>query len=228
MAEQHTILLAEDEAALGGIIAESLTTSGFAVTHVTNGKDALQKLQGGGFSLALLDVMMPGMDGFTVAQQLRVTNRHLPIIFLTSKTMPHDVVAGFESGGNDYVKKPFSMLELVARIKALLGQNRLLAAITPAQVNIGRYSFDAVKQQLVFNATLQQLTARESEVLWLLYRHNQTLLTRQQILNAVWGDDNFFNARTLDVFITRLRKHLKQDPQVQIINVRGSGYKLVW
>lgn len=228
MAEQHTILLAEDEAALGGIIAESLTASGFAVTHVTNGKDALQKLQGGGFSLALLDVMMPGMDGFTVAQQLRVTNRHMPIIFLTSKTMPHDVVAGFESGGNDYVKKPFSMLELVARIKALLGQNRLLAAITPAQVNIGRYSFDAVKQQLVFNATLQQLTARESEVLWLLYRHNQTLLTRQQILNAIWGDDNFFNARTLDVFITRLRKHLKQDPQVQIINVRGSGYKLVW
>lgn len=228
MAEQHTILLAEDEAALGGIIAESLTASGFAVTHVTNGKDALQKLQGGGFSLALLDVMMPGMDGFTVAQQLRVTNRHMPIIFLTSKTMPHDVVAGFESGGNDYVKKPFSMLELVTRIKALLGQNRLLAAITPAQVNIGRYSFDAVKQQLVFNATLQQLTARESEVLWLLYRHNQTLLTRQQILNAIWGDDNFFNARTLDVFITRLRKHLKQDPQVQIINVRGSGYKLVW
>lgn len=142
--------------------------------------------------------------------------------------MPHDVVEGFESGGNDYVKKPFSMLELVARIKALLGKNRLLAATTPAQVAIGHYSFDAVKQQLIFNASLQQLTARESEVLWLLYRHNQTLLTKQQILNAIWGDDNFFNARTLDVFITRLRKHLKQDPQVQIINVRGSGYKLVW
>lgn len=228
MAEQHTILLAEDEAALGGIIAESLTASGFAVTHVTNGKDALQKLQHGGFNLALLDVMMPGMDGFTVAQQLRLTNKHLPIIFLTSKTMPQDVVIGFESGGNDYVKKPFSMLELVARIKALLGQNRLLTNTPSSHVNIGRYSFDAVKQQLVFNAAVQQLTARESEVLWLLYQHNQTLLTKQQMLHAIWGDDNFFNARTLDVFITRLRKHLKHDPQVQIINVRGAGYKLVW
>lgn len=201
---------------------------GFTVTHVTNGNHALQLLQSGAFNIALLDVMMPGMDGFTVARQLRLTNMHLPVIFLTSKTMPHDVVEGFESGGNDYVKKPFSMLELVARIKALLGQNRLLAAATPAQVAIGRYSFDAVKQQLIFNAILQPLTARESEVLWLLYRHNQTLLTKQQILKAIWGDDNFFNARTLDVFITRLRKHLKHDPQVQIINVRGTGYKLVW
>lgn len=224
-----TILLAEDELALGNIIAESLETSGFAITHVINGKEALQLLQAGSFSLALLDVMMPGMDGFTVAQQLRLTNRQIPILFLTSKTMPHDVVTGFESGGNDYLKKPFSMLELVVRIKALLSNNRLLAGNAPqTQASIGLYLFDAVKQQLIFNTELKQLTARESEILWLLYRHNRTLLNKQQLLTTIWGDDNFFNARTLDVFITRLRKHLKKDPQVQIINIRGMGYKLVW
>jgi len=224
-----SILLAEDEQALGSIIAESLDASGFAVTHVTNGKEALQLLLSGSFALAVLDVMMPGMDGFTIAQQVRLANKQIPILFVTSKTMPHDVVTGFESGGNDYVKKPFSMLELVVRIKALLGNNRFLNTNTQqAPVNIGLYYFDAVKQQLAFNAALQQLTARESEILWLLYQHNQTLLGKQQLLNTIWGDDNFFNARTLDVFITRLRKHLKKDPNVQIINVRGMGYKLVW
>lgn len=228
MISKPLILLAEDEEALGNIIAESLETSGFAITHVTNGKEALEMLRVGSFALALLDVMMPGMDGFTVAQQLRLTNRQIPIIFLTSKTMPHDVVQGFESGGNDYVKKPFSMLELVARIKALLGNNRLQQNSAQTVANIGRYSFDPVKQQLIFNTEMHQLTARESEILWLLYQNNKTLLSKQQLLNIIWGDDNFFNARTLDVFITRLRKLLRKDPQVQIINVRGAGYKLVW
>lgn len=229
MVTKPAILLAEDEEALGNIIAESLETSGFAITHVTNSNDALRLLQSGSFTLALLDVMMPGIDGFSLAQQLRLTNRQIPIIFLTSKTMPHDVVAGFESGGNDYVKKPFSMLELVVRIKALLGNNKLLNSNTQqTPVNIGLYNFDSVKQQLTFNTNLHQLTARESEILWLLYQHNKTLLTKQQLLNTVWGDDNFFNARTLDVFISRLRKLLKKDPQVQIINIRGAGYKLVW
>jgi len=227
--KKPAILLAEDEEALGNIIAESLETSGFAITHVTDGRQALQMLQDGSFALALLDVMMPGMDGFTVAQQLRLTNKQIPLIFLTSKTMPHDVVAGFESGGNDYVKKPFSMLELVARIKALLGNNRLQQNIAQQPVvSIGLYNFDWIKQQLTYTTELRQLTARESEILWLLYQNNKTLLTKQQLLNTIWGDDNFFNARTLDVFITRLRKLLKKDPQVQIINIRGAGYKLVW
>lgn len=229
MVKKPAILLAEDEEALGNIIAESLETSGFAITHVTDGRQALQMLQDGSFALALLDVMMPGMDGFTVAQQLRLTNKQIPLIFLTSKTMPHDVVAGFESGGNDYVKKPFSMLELVARIKALLGNNRLQQNIAQQPVvSIGLYNFDWIKQQLTYTTELRQLTARESEILWLLYQNNKTLLTKQQLLNTIWGDDNFFNARTLDVFITRLRKLLKKDPQVQIINIRGAGYKLVW
>lgn len=223
------ILLAEDEVALGNIIAESLETSGFSVTHVTDGKEALHLLYTNSYELALLDVMMPGMDGFAIAQQLRLANYQLPILFLTSKTMPHDVVMGFESGGNDYLKKPFSMMELVVRIKVLLGTNRLQAVSTQQiPVAIGRYHFDPTRQQLTLSADIRQLTARENDILWLLYRQKQSLLTKQELLTAIWGDDNFFNARTLDVFITRLRKLLKQDPQVQIINIRGVGYKLVW
>jgi DNA-binding response OmpR family regulator len=223
------ILLAEDETALGNIIAESLEASGFSVTHVADGKEALQLLVTGSYDLALLDVMMPGMDGFAVTQQLRLVNSQVPVLFLTSKTMPHDVVTGFESGGNDYLKKPFSMMELVVRIKALLGNTRLQASGThQGQVTIGRYHFDPTRQQLTFSADIRQLTARESEILWLLYLQKQSLVTKQQMLTTIWGDDNFFNARTLDVFITKLRKLLKQDPQVQIINIRGSGYKLVW
>lgn len=223
------ILLAEDELALGNIIAESLETSGFLVTHVTDGKEALRLLYTNNYDLALLDVMMPGMDGFAIAQELRLANYQLPILFLTSKTLPEDVVTGFESGGNDYLKKPFSMMELVVRIKGLLGTNRLQAgSLQRKPVMIGSYHFDPTRQQLIINADTYQLTARENDILWLLYRQKQNLLTKQELLNTIWGDDNFFNARTLDVFITRLRKLLKQDPRIQIINIRGAGYKLVW
>lgn len=223
------ILLAEDELALGNIIAESLETSGFLVTHVTDGKEALRLLYTNNYDLALLDVMMPGMDGFAIAQELRLANYQLPILFLTSKTLPEDVVSGFESGGNDYLKKPFSMMELVVRIKGLLGTNRLQAgSLQRKPVMIGSYHFDPTRQQLIINADTYQLTARENDILWLLYRQKQNLLTKQELLNTIWGDDNFFNARTLDVFITRLRKLLKQDPRIQIINIRGAGYKLVW
>lgn len=223
------ILLAEDELALGNIIAESLETSGFLVTHVTDGKEALRLLHTNNYDLALLDVMMPGMDGFAIAQELRLANYQLPILFLTSKTLPEDVVTGFESGGNDYLKKPFSMMELVVRIKGLLGTNRLQAgSLQRKPVTIGSYHFDPTRQQLIIYADTYQLTARENDILWLLYRQKQNLLTKQELLNTIWGDDNFFNARTLDVFITRLRKLLKQDPRIQIINIRGAGYKLVW
>lgn len=224
--ERH-ILLAEDESSLGAIIAESLEAAGFLVTHVTDGRLAYENLNAGGYALAVLDVMMPGMDGFTLVQQLRWNHNRIPVLFLTSKTMPHDVVTGFESGGNDYLKKPFSMMELVVRIKALLGANQHMAESIPSPVQIGHYHFDPIRQQLIIRTEQRQLTARESEILWLLFRHKQTLLSRQHILNSIWGDDNFFNARTLDVFITRLRKLLKQDPGIQIINVRGVGYKLV-
>lgn len=153
----------------------------------------------------------------------------MPILFLTSKTMPQDVVDGFESGGNDYLRKPFAMQELVIRIKVLLSDGRLLKKQEQkGPVSIGLYQFDPVKQELVFNLRRQMLTAREAELLWLLYENRQELNSKKKILDTIWGDDNFFNSRTLDVFITKLRKHLREDAGIQIINIRGVGYKLVW
>jgi DNA-binding response OmpR family regulator len=224
-----SILLVEDEQSLGSIIAENLGSAGFRVTHVMSGEQALKTLQLEEFSILILDVMMAGMDGFELARTVRQKDQAVPILFLTSKTMPQDVVEGFESGGNDYLRKPFAMQELVIRIKVLVSEGRLLKKeATPSKVSIGQYQFDAVKQQLTFNLRVQALTAREAELLWLLYKNHQQLSSKKTILEAIWGDDNFFNSRTLDVFITKLRKLLQEDPGVQIINVRGMGYKLVW
>jgi DNA-binding response OmpR family regulator len=224
-----SILLVEDEQSLGSIIAENLESAGFQVMHVMNGEQALDALSKNEFSILILDVMMPGMDGFELARTVRQNDENVPILFLTSKTMPQDVVEGFESGGNDYLRKPFAMQELVIRIKVLVSAGRLLKKeATPSKVSIGQYQFDAVKQQLIFNLRVQTMTAREAELLWLLYKNHQQLSSKKTILEAIWGDDNFFNSRTLDVFITKLRKLLQEDPGVQIINVRGMGYKLVW
>ncbi|WP_028787635.1 response regulator transcription factor [Terrimonas ferruginea] len=224
-----SILLVEDEQSLGSIIAENLTAAGFGVTHVMSGEQALETLEKNEFSILILDVTMAGMDGFELARTIRQSDKIVPILFLTSKTMPQDVVEGFESGGNDYLRKPFAMQELVIRIKVLVSEGRLLKKeTTPTKVSIGQYQFDAVKQQLTINLRVQTMTAREAELLWLLYKNHQQLSSKKVILEAIWGDDNFFNSRTLDVFITKLRKLLQEDPGVQIINVRGMGYKLVW
>lgn len=229
MKNGYSILLSEDEQSLGSIIAENLESAGFSVMHVLSGYDALAALKVQAFSIIVLDVMMPGLNGFELAREIRKSDSLVPILFLTSKTMPQDVVDGFESGGNDYLRKPFAMQELVIRIKVLLSDGRLLKKQEQrGPVNIGLYQFDPVKQELVFNLRRQTLTAREAELLWLLYENRQELNSKKKILEAIWGDDNFFNSRTLDVFITKLRKHLREDAGVQIINIRGVGYKLVW
>lgn len=229
MSDRYSILLVEDEQSLGSIIAENLQSAGFDVTHVMDATEALKALLSVRFSILILDVMMPGMDGFELARQVRRADLSVPILFLTSKTMPQDVVEGFESGGNDYIRKPFAMQELVIRIKVLLSEGRLLKKGTGSSpVEIGKYQFDPVKQQLMFGLRIQTLTARETELLLLLYENRQQLNSKKKILEAIWGDDNFFNSRTLDVFITKLRRHLQEDSGIQIINVRGVGYKLVW
>lgn len=223
------LLLAEDEKALAEIIAESLATQHFDVDCVDNGIQAVSQLQTGAYDIVVMDVMLPGMDGFSVIKRFRQFNQLTPVIFLTSKTMPHDVVHGFECGGNDYLKKPFSMEELVIRLKALLSSNRIINQEAGQQVySIGKYRYDPVKQRLVLNEEITILTARENEILRLLCINKHNAVEKQMILTSIWGSDNFFNARTLDVFITRLRKYLKDDANVQIINLRGIGYKLVW
>jgi len=224
------LLLAEDELALAHIVRESLEENGFEVILCANGEQALQKYKSDRPDILVLDIMMPKMDGFEVARQVRETDKLTPIIFLTARSQPKDVVAGFESGANDYLKKPFSVEELVVRIRVLLSDNRLLSTGKPAGEShqIGSITFNPLKNTVQQGINQWQLTSRESDILRLLCKNQQQILPRKTLLETIWGDDSFFNARSLDVFISKLRTHLKADPNVQIITVRGHGYKLVW
>ena len=226
MPDPVKILLAEDEPSLGQIIKESLETRNFKVLLCADGEIAYKTYKHENPLLLVLDVMMPKKDGFTLAKEIRKENPDIPIIFLTAKSQTEDVVKGFNLGGNDYLRKPFSMEELIVRINALLkrGENENGNEI----IKIGDYLFNIKNQTLIFNDETETLTHRESELLHHLIQHKNQVLERSFILKKLWGDDDFFNARSMDVFITKLRKKLKNDSSVQIINVRGYGYKLIF
>jgi DNA-binding response OmpR family regulator len=220
------ILLAEDEPALGLIIKESLETRDFEVTHCLNGEAAFELFTKQKFDLLVLDVMMPKKDGFSVAKDVRKMDKKVPIIFLTAKSQTQDVIEGFNAGGNDYLKKPFSMEELIVRIHALLG--RINSAKNEEKISIGNYNFNFTKQTLHFSELIITLTHREAALLHLLIENKNEILDRSIVLKKIWGNDDFFNGRSMDVFITKLRKKLNLDTNIQIINVRGQGYKLIF
>lgn len=226
MSNQIKVLLAEDEPSLGQIVKESLETRNFQVTLVENGEIAAEEYKKLHPDILVLDVMMPKKDGFTLAKEIRKTNKQIPIIFLTAKSQPKDVVDGFEHGGNDYLKKPFSIEELIVRMKALL--DRVQAKENTENLTIGDYIFNYDKQKLCYQEKEEFLTHREAELLLHLYQRKNEILDRTFILKKLWGDDDFFNARSMDVFISKLRKKLKKDSNIQIINIRGYGYKLTF
>jgi DNA-binding response OmpR family regulator len=219
------VLLAEDETSLGMIVKESLESRNFTVFYAENGKEALAIYRKENPDILVLDIMMPIKDGFTLAKEVRQENKAIPIIFLTAKSQTSDVLEGFKHGGNDYLKKPFSMEELIVRIKSLLDRIDLKTA--PVRIKIGDYLFNPTKQILAFSTETQQLTHREAQLLLALFEKKNQVLDRGFILNKLWGSDDFFNARSMDVFISKLRKKLKQDKNIQILNVRGFGYKLI-
>tara|TARA_R110002096_G_scaffold48513_1_gene128665 strand:+ start:891 stop:1568 length:678 start_codon:yes stop_codon:yes gene_type:complete len=219
------VLLAEDEASLGMIVKESLESRDFTVFHAENGEEAFDIYQTEKPDILVLDVMMPKKDGFTLAKEIRLENKGIPIIFLTAKSQTSDVLEGFNHGGNDYLKKPFSMEELIVRIKALL--NRIQLKTNVENIKIGEYIFNLTKQTLEFSSETEQLTHREAQLLFYLFEKKNEVLDRTFILNKLWGNDDFFNARSMDVFISKLRKKLKKDANIQILNVRGFGYKLI-
>lgn len=225
--ENIKILLAEDEPALGMIIKESLETRNFSVTLCVNGEEAYEQYQKTNPQILVLDVMMPKKDGFTLAKEIRQENTKIPIIFLTAKSQTQDVVEGFSIGGNDYLKKPFSMEELIVRIKNLLDRSSLQKKTEIIQ--LGKYTFNFKKQTLQFNQSdeIVTLTHREAHLLYNLYHTKNEVLDRSYILKKLWNNDDFFSGRSMDVFITKLRKKLKQDENIQIVNVRGYGYKLI-
>lgn len=225
MSKKTTILLAEDELALGQIIEESLETRGFEVFFCENGERALETFKTKKPDILVLDVMMPKKDGFTLAKEVRLEDDTIPIIFLTAKSQTKDVVEGFNIGGNDYLKKPFSMEELIVRIQNLL--NRKSVQENSEVLSIGNFTFDFPKQLLKLENKEQMLTHREAHLLYHLIKQKNKVLDRSFILNKLWGTDDFFTARSMDVYITKLRKKLADDSTVSIINVRGYGYKLI-
>jgi two-component system, OmpR family, response regulator len=222
------ILLAEDDNNLGILLRNYLSAKNYETDLFINGKLALEAFPTRSYALCILDIMMPEMDGLTLAKEIRLKNPDIPIIFLTAKNQKEDIIDGFKSGADDYITKPFSMEELLYRIEAIL--RRTTSPAVPKNIEsytIGGYSFDPLKQLLMFRDQTIKLTTKESELLELLCRHGNEILERNFALKTIWIDDNYFNARSMDVYITRLRKYLKKDPSVKILNVHGRGYKLI-
>lgn len=225
----NSILILEDEAALALLLRDALTRSGYAATTCADGRAGLRTAQQTPPDLLLVDVMLPGLDGFAVVRELRRTLPNLPVLFLTARSAPADVVRGFEAGGNDYLKKPFSLDELLLRVRELL-RRQAPPAPTPAAeaIALGEFAFWPLRQELwLAGQCVAQLSARENDLLLLLTQHRNGVLDRRACLRQLWGDDDFFAARSMDVYISRLRKRLAPDPRLEILNIRGVGYKLI-
>ena len=227
--EQINVLLVEDESTLAMIIKETLEGQGFRIRLAGNGEEGLRLFFQEKPDVLVADVMMPRVDGFEMVRRIRRTDRQTPVLFLTARSSVNDVVEGFELGGNDYLKKPFGMQELIVRVKALLGRASSLVADEPVgqTFGIGHYLFDSQTQTLACAGMIQKLSYRESEILRRLCQNRNQVTDMRQLLLDLWGDDSFFNQRSLHVFITKLRHKLGKDGHVRIINVRGIGYKLI-
>lgn len=228
MNDRIHMLLVEDEQTLADIIADTLGEKEFDVTVAYNGIEGLRLFNEVHPDVVVTDIMMPGLDGFSFVDELRRRSTDVPVLFLSARSAAEDVVRGFEKGGNDYLRKPFAMSELIVRVKALVGRNRAARQRSDAHYRIGRFEFDVARQRLNDGGQTQELSAREAGILKLLCEHMDEVVPTQLILQHIWGDDTFFNARSLHVFITRLRRRLSADPSVQIVNARGVGYKLLY
>ena len=222
------VFYVEDELFLAKIVKESLESRGFAVTMESDGARALSSFKKLSPDICVLDIMMPNKDRFSIAHEIREVNKNIPIIFLTAKTQTEDVIKGFSAGGDDYIRKPFSMEELIVRINNLLqlktGQSR---KITTDSVTLGRYTFQPNRQLLRDGNEDRKLSYRETELLKLLCENKNTIIGRKEILNTLWSSDSFFNSRTLDVYITKLRGYLKNDSSLEIITIKSIGYRFL-
>ena len=227
MDEKKKILLCEDDENLGMLLREYLNAKGFDTTLCADGEAGYQAFIDNKFDLCVFDVMMPRKDGFTLAKEVKQVNKDIPVIFLTARNMKEDVYLGFELGADDYLTKPFNMEELTYRIEAVMRRSMKLKNKARTTYALGSFIFDTQKQTLTREDNVIKLTTKECELLSLLCVNIGEILQRDYALKTIWEDDNYFNARSMDVYITKLRKHLKDDPIVEIINVHGKGYKLV-
>lgn len=223
-----TVLYVEDELFLGKIVKESLESRGYFVVMESDGDKVMEVFKKTNPAICILDVMLPNKDGFTIAEEIRQQKANTPIIFLTAKTQTADLVRGFSTGGNDYIKKPFSMEELIVRMENAL---RYQATGRPAgsgdEVVLGKYTFHLNRQQLTIAGEEKKLSFREAELLKILYENRDRIIDRKDILNLLWGNDSFFNSRNLDVYVTKLRGFLREDDRLEIITIKGIGYRFV-
>ena len=220
MDEKLKILLCEDDENLGMLLREYLQAKGYMAELCPDGEAGYKAFMKTKFDICVLDVMMPKKDGFTLAQEIRQANAEIPIIFLTAKTLKEDILEGFKIGADDYISKPFSMEAILRRVRGKKNKESTI-------YHIGQFTFDTQKQLLTIGEKQTKLTTKENELLALLCSHANEILQRDFALKTIWIDDNYFNARSMDVYITKLRKHLKDDDQIEIINIHGKGYKLI-
>jgi DNA-binding response OmpR family regulator len=223
--ESIAILYVEDELSLGKITNDTLKKNGFNVIWAKDGKEALEIILKSKIDIAVIDIMMPKLDGFNLVIEIRKTNNLLPILFLTARVLTEDVIKGFEIGGNDYMKKPFSIEELIIRIKELVKRNKISNPLNTYL--IGKYTFNYVRMEITLQDQKISLTHRENEIIKRLYLKTNEIVSRTEILIDLWGDDSYYNGRSLDVFITKIRKYFSEDQSIAIKNIRGVGYKLI-
>ena len=228
MDTRKKILLVEDDPSLGFVIKDNLVQKGFNVTLCKDGLEGEQKFHEDKFHLCVLDVMLPKKDGFALAKSIREVNKEIPVLFLTAKSMMEDKLAGFQTGADDYITKPFSLDELFCRIEVFLRRSTTeeQGIITDGVFQVGKFEFDSFNLVLKNSESEKTLTQKEAEVLKLLYKNRDRVLRREEILNQVWGNDDYFMGRSMDVFISKLRKYLKEDPAIQIVNYHGVGFRL--
>ncbi len=223
--KQH-IFLVEDDLSFGAVLKSYLEINDYDVTWVDDGKYAIDKFRRGEYHICILDVMLPNVDGFTVGSEIRKINTDIPMVFLTAKSLKEDILKGYNLGADDYITKPFDTEVLLAKIQAIIKRQLLENVSEATTFTIGTYEFDSKLRSISRDGEKQKLSPKESELLKLLCQNKNELLSRETALRKIWGEDGYFTARSMDVFITKLRKYLKDDPNIEIKNIHGSGFLL--
>lgn len=226
MNEKQHIFLVEDDLSFGAVLKSYLELNDYRVTWVDDGKLAMNKFRNGNFQICILDVMLPNIDGFTIGAEIRKTDKEIPMVFLTAKTLKEDILKGYNVGADDYITKPFDTEVLLCKIQAIIKRQSAQHENEELMFSIGSYEFDSKLRIIVCDGVKQKLSPKESDLLKLLCQHKNQLLSRETALRKIWGDDGYFTARSMDVFITKLRKYLKDDPKIEIRNIHGSGFLL--
>jgi len=224
MSKKKSLFFVEDDLSFGAVLKSYLEICNFSVTWIDDGKHAINTFKEGSFDLCLLDVMLPHVDGFTIGKEIRVINPDIPIIYLTAKSMKEDIITGYRIGADDYIIKPFDTEVLLLKIAVVLRRSENGSSQEDQPVQIGNYIFDPKLREIRLDQTRQLLSPKESALLKLLFEHKNELLSREIALKRIWGENGYFTTRSMDVFITRLRKYLKDDPSIEIRNIHGSGF----